>query len=83
MLKKKLLERFLSLNKFYYQNLTYNADKISKIVTIKTTEALTILYIAGSLSNAFSFIFGPSKLNATIIIVVNINDKPMAMRNGI
>ena len=66
-----------------YQNLTYRAAIIRSVSTTNTVVCGVNLNIVLSNSNALGFIFGPPKLIAIIRIIVNMNDNPIQMWNGI
>jgi len=55
----------------------------NKVITISDRVEGASLNMARSIANALGLIFGPARLTAMIAIIVNMNDKPMQIRNGI
>jgi hypothetical protein len=53
------------------------------VTTIRAMVDFSTLNILLGISNALALTFGPAKLMATITIMVNMNDKPIQIRNGI
>ncbi len=77
----KAIDRHAPLSN--YQNLTYNADSISRIEAIRAMDVGLILNISESSEKAFAFILGPARLINTIIMIVMKKDQPILMKNGI